>query len=259
MTKALHELGWQSFPHDPELARWVDGALPHALAAVADPDNARWLRCDGTWFAGVNALPNAADGSIGASGPLRGIAVDAARDLIGQDRRWDKAQVSAIYPGYPRQENENDTAFGYRLRRDAAHVDGLARAGRENRRFIREPHGFVLGIPLTNTTIEASPLVVWEGSHRIMRAAFLAALAGQEPENWTRVDVTDAYVAARRHCFETCRRVAVHARPGEAYLIHRLALHGVIPWGPNAKAAPAGRVIAYFRPLLESVDDWLAD
>ena len=60
-------------------------------------------------------------------------------------------------------------------------------------------------------------------------------------------DVTDAYTAARRKVFGTCRRVTVAARPGESYLAHRLCLHGVAPWAENA-GREGMRAIAYFRP-----------
>ena len=48
--------------------------------------------------------------------------------------------------------------------------------------------------------------------------------------------------------FESCERVVVHAEPGEAYIVHRLALHGVAPWVDGAEAGPDGRMIVYFRP-----------
>jgi hypothetical protein len=64
--------------------------------------------------------------------------------------------------------------------------------------------------------------------------------------DWAAEDVTDAYVAARRDAFESCPRVPVHAAPGEAYLAHRLVLHGVAPWGESPETEP--RVIVYFRP-----------
>ena len=110
-------------------------------------------------------------------------------------------------------------------------------------------------MPLTDTPPDAAPLVVWEGSHHLMRAAFARVFAGVDPARWGDIDVTDAYQSARREVFATCRRVAVHARPGEAYVIHRLALHGVAPW-----AAPDGppRIIAYFRPELARIADWLS-
>jgi len=45
--------------------------------------------------------------------------------------------------------------------------------------------------------------------------------------------------------------------PGEAYLVHRFALHGVAPWDEDAKAGPDGRMIAYFRPELPDRGLWL--
>lgn len=253
----LHNPGWLRFPADPAIYDWARCALPHARAAVADPANARWLRCGGTWFAGVNVLRNAADGTIGGSGPLRGAAVEAIRGLLGDLPPFDAGQISVIYPGYPVQDKESDAAHTYRLRRDSAHVDGLLRIGAENRRMIREPHAFVLGIPLTDSDEGASPLVVWEGSQEVMRKAFRTVLANHPADKWSEVDVTEVYKAARRTCFETCRRVAIHASPGEAYLIHRLALHGVSPWQDGAGAGPDGRMIAYFRPALTSLEEWL--
>jgi len=46
-------------------------------------------------------------------------------------------------------------------------------------------------------------------------------------------------------------------RPGEATLLHRLTLHGVAPWAAGVTAPPEGRIIAYFRPLMGTVQDWL--
>ena len=54
-------------------------------------------------------------------------------------------------------------------------------------------------------------------------------------EQWGEVDATEVYQATRRTIFETCERVTVTAKPGEAYLIHRLALHGVAPWQPGPR------------------------
>ncbi|MGB3313258.1 MAG: hypothetical protein WBB85_02505, partial [Albidovulum sp.] len=104
----------------------------------------------------------------------------------------------------------------------------------------------------------ASPPVVWEGSHRIMARAFRSALAGARVSDWSDTDVTEIYQAARREVFQTCKRVVVHALPGEAVLIHRLALHGVSPWQDGAKVPPEGRIIAYFRPECpDGINFWL--
>lgn len=250
--------GWCKFGRDDALARWLEQAIPAARRAVEDPANAHWLRCQGTWFAGVNVLPNDVFGAVAGSGPLRGKAVDFATRMVGETVRWDPGQVSVIHPGYPRpKEGEGAAAFRFRRDRDAAHVDGLHAVG-EGRRMLREPHAFVLGIPMTETSPGASPMVVWEGSHKVMRAAFAAEFGRYDPENWHEIDLTGTYRAARRKVFESCTRVKVHARPGEAYLVHRLALHGVAPWQDEAIAPPEGRMIAYFRPELSGpLAGWL--
>jgi hypothetical protein len=36
-----------------------------------------------------------------------------------------------------------------------------------------------------------------------------------------------------------------------------MILHGMAPWADGAVADPDGRIIAYFRPELPSVADWL--
>ena len=99
--------------------------------------------------------------------------------------------------------------------------------------------------------------MVWQGSHLILQEALREAFAPYPPATWGDVDVTQAYTAARRRIFETCPRIALPVRPGEATLLHRLTLHGVAPWAAGATAPPEGRIIAYFRPLMGSVQDWL--
>jgi len=166
---------------------------------------------------------------------------------------WHAAQLSVVFPGYPLQDaNESDAAHRFRRNRDAAHVDGLLPEGPEKRRHLREPHGFIVGLPLNDVT--ASPLVVWRGSHVIMRAAFQRAFAGHDPKDWGDLDVTDVYQAARRTVFETCERIPLVATAGQALLLNRHLLHGVAPWNP----AIAGdmRMVAYFRPQI-SIADWL--
>ncbi len=255
--------GFLRFPRDPAVVAWAEAARPLAME-IADAPNHRaaWLRCGGAWFAGVNVFPNDPDGGVAARRipPLAGDAVGFIRSgLEIEPTPWDAAQISVCYPGYPRHgAEESDAAFAYRRDRDAAHVDGLRRDGPRRRRKPGERHAFILGLPLTEVAADAAPLVVWEGSHEVMRRALSEALDGAPPDRWSDVDVTDAYHAARRRCFETLERVEVPARPGEAYLIHRLALHGVAPWR-GAETRP--RAIAYFRPELRrgSTDGWLTD
>ncbi len=244
--------GWARIGPDAGLHAWADAALPLARAAVAASPDA-W-RCGGTWFAGIDALAN------GPAGNVAGVALPETLlcKLPVRPTRWHRAQLSTLRPGYPRAwEGETEAAFRYRRTRDAAHVDGLLPIGPDRRRMLREPHAFILGLPLTESPPEAAPLVVWEGSHQIIRAAFAAALTPYPPEAWSEIDLTDTYHAARSHAFATCARVPLAARPGEALLLHRMILHGMAPWAEGATAGPDGRMIAYFRPEFPQIADWL--
>ena len=240
--------GWTVFPPDPALARWARACAPLAREMLGDPALARWYRCDRTWFAGVNALPNDACGAIpGRVPPLAGAAVEFARGTLAPGPfAWDRGQVSIVFPGYPRHGAE-DTAASHRYRRDrcAAHVDGLERTMPGRRRRLSETHSFLLGIPLGKASEEEGAFVVWRGSHEIVRDALSAALAPHDPARWFEIDVTEAYVAARRRCFEDCEPVRLAPGLGAAYLMHPLALHGVAPWEAEAGEP---RTVVYFRP-----------
>ncbi len=252
------EKGWIKFPHDPVLTEWIARALPKARQAVSDPANSRWLDCEGTWFVGVDALDNDIEGRVGQSGPLIGKAVDFLTDRYGK-LPLHRAQVSVVYPGYPRpRTGEGEASARYRAKRDAAHVDGLKPSGPERRRKVDEPHAWILGIPLSEATRDAAPLVLWEGSHKILQRAFAQALSGHSQDEMSQIDVTDAYLAARREVFETCPRIELPARPGEAYVLHRHCLHGVAPWAEEASAGADGRMIAYLRPIMTGgVAEWV--
>ena len=252
------ENGWIRFPYDPELAAWVQHALPVARASVSDPTHAQWMDCEGTWFIGVDALDNDPEGRVGRSGALSGQAMAFIAEQYGA-LPLHKGQVSVVYPGYPRpRKGEGESAARYRRNRDAAHVDGLRPMGPDRRRRVDEPHAWILGIPLTEASPDAAPMVLWEGSHKILRSAFERALKGQPRDRLHEVDITDIYQSARREVFETCPRIELPANPGEAYLLHRHCLHGVAPWGAGASAGPDGRMIAYFRPeSAGGVAEWI--
>ena len=260
MTKSqeLAELGWCLFDHDTKLVDWVSAALPAARAAVRDPALAHLLQCEDTWFVGLDALPNDPEGRIDGSDPLQGTAVDFLRSA-GVWSDLHPAQISITYPGYPKpRDGETPAAFRYRLNRDAAHIDGIIATGPERRRIISEPHAWILGIALTEADATAAPLVVWSGSPAIIRRGLLEALSSYPPTQWDSIDVTEAYQSARREVFETCPRVELPMKPGQAVLLHRLALHGVAPWQPDAQASADGRMIAYFRPPKPGgVAEWL--
>ena len=259
MVEALFDKGWALFPEDLSLRDWAQEARFVALKRIQEPEQqAKWLQCEGTWFVGVDTLPNDKAGTVGQAGPLPGPAIATARTLYG-DLPLHPGQVSVIYPGYPKpRDGESGAAFRYRLRRDAAHVDGLLAVGEARQRMLRERHAYILGLPLTTTGPGASPLVVWEGSHKIMQTMFETHLGNHPESDWANIDLTEPYQATRRHVFETCKRVEITAQPGEAYLVHRFALHGVAPWSARASAPPEGRMIAYFRPeFAPGTRDWL--
>jgi hypothetical protein len=239
--------GWHRLGPSAGIKAWADAALPLAQAALAGTNDP--LRCGGTWAVGLDLLPNDATGRVG------GVDLPWA-DLGLAPEPLHQAQLSTIHPNYPQPSiEESATAYAFRLNRDAAHLDGLLPIGADRHRMLKEPHAWILGLPLNVS--DASPLVVWEGSHLILQEALREAFAPYPPATWGDVDVTQAYTAARRRIFETCPRIALPVRPGEATLLHRLTLHGVAPWAAGATAPPEGRIIAYFRPLMGSVQDWL--
>ena len=256
---ALRTTGWAKFSADADLEAWATHVAPIAAALSQDPSHrADWLRHGGTWFAGVNILCNDAQGRVQQGPKIRGAVIDCLTAAHGP-MSLDRGQISVTYPGYPAFDGQESTAaHRYRVKRAAAHVDGLLATGPERRRFLHEPHQYVLGIPLGRSNDEASPLVIWEGSHRIIRAAFKSVLDSLPVAQWGSVDLTDIYHQARKDCFEQCSRKSILAQPGESYVLHRLALHGIAPWGARAQAPPEGRIVAYFRPQTQgSLDDWL--
>lgn len=251
MVTGFADRGWARFAAEPSVADWARAALDSLRGrALAD------LRLGGTWDVGLEVLNNDETGAVGGV-PLSGRAIDAAWALC-RDLPLHRAQVSTVLPGYPQPApDESAAAFAYRRDRDAAHIDGILPIGPDRRRMVREPHAWLLGLPLTDCGEGASPLVVWEGSHRIMGRAFTAALSPVPEAARPFTDITEAYHAARRAVFAACPRIVLHTRPGEAVLLHRHALHGISPWAAGAKAPEEGRIVAYFRPVLPRVGDWL--
>ncbi|KIC51321.1 hypothetical protein [Tateyamaria sp. ANG-S1] len=237
--------GFVVFDHDPRTAHWAEVARTTATRLAQDPKTrAANLRHGKTWFVGVDLLPNDAQGSVD------GVPLEGPWQAHVPDLPLHAAQVSIVYPGYPmRDPDQSEANHRFRQTRMAAHVDGLLPEGPERRRFPRECHAYILGLPLNEAT--ASPTVVWSGSHVIMQAALADAVADEDPR---KVDVTDIYQAARRTVFEKCAPVPICARPGQSFLIHRFALHGTQPWdGPDGD----GRMIAFFRPEFTDARQWL--
>lgn len=249
--------GWLRFKASPEVTGWIAHVRPVVECIARDPRHAHWRRHGGTWFVGVNLLPNDAAGALDGGPPLQGEAMDFLRRYMAPAPvALEPGQVSVCYPGYPQSDgDESEAAFRFRRDRDAAHLDGLMAIGDAKRRFLREPHAFVLGIPLAEVSAGMSPFVIWEGSHEIIRAAFAKAFAGIDPALWHEVDVTETYQQARREIFATCKRVEVLTKPGEVYAVHRMALHGMAPW---TSAHEGARPVIYFRPELADMEAWLS-
>lgn len=245
----LRANGAISYAATEDSAAWAQAAYRVAQGVAADPvARAKNLRHGGTWFVGVDALPNMQDGRV-AGAALRG---PWEADLPAQ-LPLHPAQLSIIYPGYPKQDAGQSAAnHRYRITRSAAHVDGLLPEGQPARRFAREFHAYILGIHL-NAVAEA-PTVYWRGSHTIMRAALAKALEGGKAPHR---DVTEVYQAARKEVFERCEKVPlVCERAGDAFLLEPFTLHGTDPWqGPPN---PEGRMIAFFRPCLADAESWLS-
>ena len=80
---------------------------------------------------------------------------------------------------------------------------------------------------------------------------------GIEEDQMQDLDLTEAYKTARRRCFEACTRREITAPVGGAYLLHRHSLHGVQPWKDTDTAPPEGRIVAYFRPEFQQINQWL--
>ncbi|WP_299040937.1 hypothetical protein [uncultured Tateyamaria sp.] len=241
----IQDRGFVVFDHDDRTALWAQAARHRAEVLSRDPQvRAANLRHGKTWFVGVDLLPNDATGAVDGV-PLAGPWQDEVPDLAQH-----AAQVSIVYPGYP-QQDAGQSAANHRFRVDrlAAHVDGLLPQGPDRRRYPGEFHAYILGLPLND--VPFAPTVVWKGSHRIMQDALRRAIGRADPRT---VDVTEAYQAARAHVFNSCEIVPLKARPGQAFLLHRFALHGTAPWqGPRRD----GRMIAFFRPEFPDPRDWL--
>ena len=239
--------GYKVFPYDRDVARWATSAKK-----TVDQLDTSERRHGGTWFVGVDALPNDQDGSINGTQLIGSWDAQLAQGPPFGD--WHNAQISIVYPNYPRKDaDESNAAHRFRVKRDAAHVDGLLPEGASRKRHLREPHAFILGLPLNNVT--SAPLVVWPGSQHLVRQAFLEVFKGHDPRKWGDLDVTDIYQSTRKKVFDTCPRVELPLGVGQAVLLDRHLVHGVAPWDDDK--ANNERTIAYFRPMVRNIVDWL--
>ncbi|THH38233.1 hypothetical protein E4Z66_01260 [Aliishimia ponticola] len=241
---ALADTGAVQFAATDDSRNWARAAYHAALRL---PRTQGDLRHGRTWFPGVDALPNAADGSVDGVA-LRGPWQDAL-PLHGAPLH--RAQLSIVYPGYPQRDpDQSEANHRYRVTRCAAHVDGLLPDGPDRRRFAREFHAYILGIHLNDCA--DAPTVFWPGSHRIVAEALRQAI-GAGPIAQT--DITEAYHEARRKVFDTVDPKPLQGAPGAALLLHRFTLHGTAPWTGGDHAE--GRMTAFFRPEFPDPQTWL--
>ena len=116
--------GYIEFGYDEQIAKWAECAKKKSSRILADPAHLqKWLQCEGTWFVGVDVLPNNSSGDFtNAKLPNVFKSFMAKINL----KPYHKAQLSVIFPGYPKPRiGDSEAAFEYRRKRDAAHVDGF--------------------------------------------------------------------------------------------------------------------------------------
>ncbi len=249
--------GWCKFDADQAILAWVETALPYAQTCLNEPEMQHWWRYQNTWFVGVNCLANDIGGSLENGPAIGGAAIDFIQQELSHrlSNHLDRAQVSVICPGYPKASSrDSDSAFRYRQQRDAAHVDGLLKEGKE--RYAREYHAYILAIGMNDSDAAASPFVVWDGSHQVIQQALSRELSGFPADNAANRPITDCYQEARKRIFETCQRVQVPLKQGEALVAHRLLLHGTATWQSN-QSFP--RMLCFFRPQTMGLSQWLGD
>ena len=255
----FNQTGWGVFGKEVCIFNWASQARKNVWERLLlkDFENDQ-LRCGGTWFVGTNFLNNDKFGGLGKV-TFKGQSVQAITQRYGSMfQTWDQAQISICFKGYPQpMAGESHTSFKYRKNRFNAHVDGILPVGLIKRRYAREYHAFILGIPLVNYNKFAAPVVVWEGSHKIMHDCLSKQLIELDTGLWKSEDITGIYNEARREIFLKCKPQIVTVPVGGSYLIHRLALHGVMPWAENGKSGDGGRMIAYFRPQFSQAKFWL--
>ncbi len=239
------------FHYDERLIAWINSILPYADATMTDPANAEWWRWGNTWFAGVNVLPNDKFGACETGLPLQGEAYEFAKHHIPLCDDLDKAQISVCTKGYPK--DDGTAGFAFRQNKDAAHLDGLIKEN--NRRFMQEYHGYILGIALNEVDAKSAPVIVYEGSHKIVQAWLQKRFAGER--DWDKLDLTDEYNILRQEVLQSCPRTILPLRKGEAFILHRHSIHGTARWESEATTP---RKLAFFRPAISvSKTQWLDD
>ncbi len=249
--------GYCRFARDERLVSWIDSISSAAEAILADPAHSHWWRCGGTWFAGVNILDNDAQGKYRDSLPLQGAAFDFMQSHIlphiPRCNILDRAQISVCTFGYPQKDSNDNDEIGYNFRknRDAAHLDGLLKEN--NLRFLREYHGYILGIGLNDVDEDSAPVVIYEKSHLYIKE-WLSSHFKNTNEPWDNIDLTESYKTIRHEILQSCKRICLPLKKGEALLLHRFSIHGTSPW---LSSATIPRKLAFFRPITTNRKKWL--
>lgn len=249
------QYGYCVFDQDPAVLEWVSSAIEPAYEALARYENQHWYRYQNTWFVGVNVLNNDAAGRINNGPVLSGEAISfIEQSLTNRPISLDQGQISVCYEGYPKADmSEPASSQDYRLRRDAAHVDGIMK--RRGERYLVEHHDYILALALNDVSASASPFVVWRGSHKLMQAALCGYLTDYAKEKWPTIPISKIYSQTRKRIFEECERIELALKPGQALVTHRHLLHGTAPW--QAVNEPEPRVLCFFRPESMTVEQWL--
>ena len=93
VRQALARGGYTVFPPEPAVARWAKAARRAGLDVLARGGERRHGQ---TWFVGVDALPNASDGSVDGV-PLAGTWLEH----VETPQEWHQAQLSVVFPDTP--------------------------------------------------------------------------------------------------------------------------------------------------------------
>ena len=132
------DTGYKEFGYNEQIAKWAECANKEGNEILADPAQLqKWLQCEGTWFVGVDVLSNDSSGDF-TNAKLPNV-FKSFMDKINL-KPYHKAQLSVIFPGYPKPRiGDSEAAFEYRRKRDAAHVDGLLPIGEEKDDILSSP------------------------------------------------------------------------------------------------------------------------
>lgn len=262
------KFGWVKFCSDKRLLNWLDSLQKNCDIDSLYPrhDYHHLWRCDGTWFVGVDTIPNDHHGIVRQSLPLDGSIIDFIKQHLWQRPQWHRGQLSVCFPEYPKKGDEDTLkSWQFRIKHHAAHCDGIHGIGKftndqKKSRFLKEHHRFILAIPLDNITQHNAPMMLWQESHRLIQKMLCDVFANMLTCEWQNYDITKIYQHCRRHILETITPIAMTANYGDAYLLHRHLLHGIKSWDRANHEAKIRRII-YFRPSYhhdsKSMHDWL--